>query len=375
MSTLLGDPPVPRPLAAVTAADGAIDDLLAASLWTLSDGDSLDLLRQLDGLSRRVSAARLAAVREVDRRSAAVDAGSSSTAAWLRGVLQSSPRDAKRDVHLSASLERRWTGVAAVLASRAISVELAQIATQSLEALPTGVPAETIVEAESFLVEQAQQFEPAGLRRLALQLRATLDPDAESKLAEEEARAVRHRELQISPEEHGFRLRGWLDAESGAALLTAIDPLSGPRPSPEGPDLRSPAQRRGDALAELTGRWLDASISGTVGGERPHLTVTLSLDTLRSELSSMMGGLPLAELDRGGLLSGEAARRLACDAKIIPVVLGSQSQPLDVGRSSYVVPPSMRRALIARDGGCAFPQCGRPAAWSHAHHVVHWSRG
>jgi hypothetical protein len=67
-----------------------------------------------------------------------------------------------------------------------------------------------------------------------------------------------------------------------------------------------------------------------------------------------------------------ADRRIACDARLIPVVLGSQSEPLDVGRASYPVTAAIRRALIVRDGSCAQPGCGRPAAWCDAHHISRW---
>jgi hypothetical protein len=35
----------------------------------------------------------------------------------------------------------------------------------------------------------------------------------------------------------------------------------------------------------------------------------------------------------------------------------------------------MRRALVLRDKGCAFPGCTTPAAWTHAHHIIHWADG
>ena len=72
-----------------------------------------------------------------------------------------------------------------------------------------------------------------------------------------------------------------------------------------------------------------------------------------------------------GRSRAEAARRLACDARILPVVLGGAGEPLDVGRAAYIVPTGLRRALIARDRGCAFPGCDRPPHWCHAHHNQH----
>ena len=71
----------------------------------------------------------------------------------------------------------------------------------------------------------------------------------------------------------------------------------------------------------------------------------------------------------------ETARRLACDAGVIPVLLGGRSEPLDIGRLTRTVPTGMRRALELRDGGCRFPGCDRPASFCDAHHVKFWARG
>lgn len=75
----------------------------------------------------------------------------------------------------------------------------------------------------------------------------------------------------------------------------------------------------------------------------------------------------------GGPINADIARRIACDAQVIPVVLGSRGEPLDVGRASYTVPTAIRRAVIVRDRGCAFPGCSIPARWCEIHHVVHWA--
>jgi hypothetical protein len=76
-----------------------------------------------------------------------------------------------------------------------------------------------------------------------------------------------------------------------------------------------------------------------------------------------------------GAVSGEMARRLACDASIRRVVLSARSEPLDVGRRTPIVSAAMRRAVIARDRRCRFPGCDRPHAWCDAHHIVHWAEG
>src|SRR4051794_7939216 len=83
----------------------------------------------------------------------------------------------------------------------------------------------------------------------------------------------------------------------------------------------------------------------------------------------------MAVTETGVPLSAPTARRLACDATIIPLVLGANSEPLDIGRATRLIPPAIRRALIARDRGCAFPGCRRPPRWCDAHHIKYWADG
>ncbi|WP_395403793.1 DUF222 domain-containing protein [Arthrobacter sp. UC242_113] len=76
-----------------------------------------------------------------------------------------------------------------------------------------------------------------------------------------------------------------------------------------------------------------------------------------------------------GPVNPATIRKIACDADIIPVVLGTDGRILDIGRASRVFPPHIRKAITARDQGCAFPGCTIPAAWCEAHHITYWSRG
>ena len=75
----------------------------------------------------------------------------------------------------------------------------------------------------------------------------------------------------------------------------------------------------------------------------------------------LLQGLGAAHLDTGDLLTPQAARRLACDAGILPAVMNGAGQPLDVGRERRLITGPVRRALVLRDGGCAFPDCDKPA--------------
>lgn len=76
-----------------------------------------------------------------------------------------------------------------------------------------------------------------------------------------------------------------------------------------------------------------------------------------------------------GDINPQTIRRLACEADLIPVVLGGGGEVLDVGRSRRLFTPRLRRAITARDGGCTAPGCSIPAPWCEAHHVWHWEDG
>jgi len=82
-----------------------------------------------------------------------------------------------------------------------------------------------------------------------------------------------------------------------------------------------------------------------------------------------------AVLDTGEHITAETARRIACNALIIPAVLDTVGQPLDIGRSRRLFTGPLRRALALRDRGCAFPDCDKPPRWCHGHHLRHWAQG
>jgi hypothetical protein len=76
-----------------------------------------------------------------------------------------------------------------------------------------------------------------------------------------------------------------------------------------------------------------------------------------------------------GPVAAATVRKIACDADVIPVLLGSEGRILDIGRTTRIFPPHIRKAITARDQGCAFPACTIPAPWCEAHHITYWSHG
>jgi hypothetical protein len=179
---------------------------------------------------------------------------------------------------------------------------------------------------------------------------------------------IQYRSLRLRPDTNGgLAVSGYFDAEGGALLRTALEPLA----RKCGPDeTRTREQRLGDALVELAGHRLDHGQVPARASQRSHLQVTTTLETLRG-----FAGAPGAELEEGGLIPDATVQRLACDATITRVLLNAESMVVDVGRSQRVVPGATRRALNVRDKGCRWPGCRRGAAWTEAHHIIHWIRG
>lgn len=112
-----------------------------------------------------------------------------------------------------------------------------------------------------------------------------------------------------------------------------------------------------------------AQSAGAVSAARPQIVVTMTEESLhrRAEQSGLL-------IDRSELSPGEL-RRLCCDADLIPVVLGTSSEVLDVGRAARLVTPAIRLALAIRDKHCVFPGCHKPPGSCEAHHVVPWWQG
>ncbi|MGH3803505.1 MAG: DUF222 domain-containing protein, partial [Pseudonocardiaceae bacterium] len=211
-------------------------------------------------------------------------------------------------------------------------------------------------------------YRPRELGVLAAQLIELLDQDGPEPDDREPAQ-VNELHLTRTPTHLGAgaggRIKGVLDAVTFDALTTALGALTR---TPTTGDTRTVGERQADALGELCLHALDRGELPSVGGQRPHLNITIGL----AELEGRARG---AVLDSGARLTPTQLRMLACDAFVIPAVLGGNGQPLDLGRSVRIVSPAMRRAVVIRDRGCAFPGCGRPPSACQVHHILPWELG
>jgi Domain of unknown function (DUF222)/HNH endonuclease len=214
------------------------------------------------------------------------------------------------------------------------------------------------------LVERAQCEDPTQLREASRRLRYSVDPEGATSAYR---RMHERRHLNVSKNFDGlFILDGVLDPEGGATLRTAMDALCAPAPG----DTRNPGQRRADAIVELAHRQLQAGNLPMTAGQRPHLVLTVSADSLRGDPNA-----PAADLGGAGPVPNATARRIACDAALSVVTLGASGETLDVGRTRRTAPAALRRALSLRDKHCIFSDCDRPPDWSDAHHVQEVAHG
>lgn len=373
MSTTVTSPPEHPALSALRVVDEALDLLADANLWSLSDDESLDVRTQLQRLTSRLAAATLRSTRDLDTRGAAVAVGATSLTSWLANVLHLHPGEAARQIRLSQRLSESLPSASAALSRGVITPAAAELIADTDRDLAAVATAGERDDADAFLAAQAELLGLRSLQATALHLRHRLDPERGRRLARDEELQVARRELRLADDADGsVRLCGRLDKEAGAFLRTALGSLAQPRP-PDGASTRrrSQARRAADALVELVEIALRSGQLPRLAGQAAALVVAIDHDDLQRRVAAQGGSL----LDTGVAMSAEAVRRLACDIGVLPAVLGSAGQPLDVGRAARTVPPSLRRLLDLRDGGCAFPGCDRPPSWCQAHHVQHWADG
>jgi hypothetical protein len=275
-------------------------------------------------------------------------------------------------VHLARTLGELPATLDSARAGRASFSNVTMIAH-----LAEDVGVEQVAPLESILVGAAETLEPGAMSTLTQATRLRLDPDG---VLADDNHAHERRWFECDQTYGGvFVLRGELDAEGGALVKTAIDALSHGMSRGE---TRTGSQRRADALVDLAATQLRCGDHRDVHGQRPHLTVTVSADTLRSGADAQP-----AELSGVGPIHPETARRIACDAVRTVVTVAPPADgatltagstgalPLSVGRATRTIPAHIRTALNLRDQGCRFPGCDRPPAWTDGHHIIHWPDG
>jgi hypothetical protein len=337
----------------------AAEDLTTVPVVRIAD-DALEQLRE----SERLHAQALRRLAVVDASGVWAEDGSLSSNAWLRRHARMAPGAAAERMRVTRRLDEQ-PRIREAFEAGDVGYEHVRQVSRVLADARERLEPEKQDEAEAMLVDVAREHDPGSLRQVCEHFRHVVDAEG---FRQSEAQRYDRRRLHISPLLDGMEaIDGVLDAEGAAMLKSALDPLAKPQPG----DTRTRSQRYADAAVELARRELDRGDLPMSGGERPHMGVMVPLATLEAR-----AGAPAAELEWSGQpISGEAARRLACDARISRIITDGKSEPLDVGRATRTVSPALRRAVIARDKHCTAPGCDRPPAWCDVHHEIHWVDG
>jgi hypothetical protein len=364
--------------AVLSALRSAVDEAMGLAFQS---ADAVELATLLAGVSvevTRLGAVDRAVIAELDQRVAYAELGASSTADLVAQRLLVSRGEAKARVVAARTFaaRRALTGeplepvlplVADELDAGAVSLAHATVIARLLDELPGDVEAQFGVQAQRFLLEQARHVDPPTLSKIAVRLRDTLDQDG---VEDRDATKRRRRDFRlVEAADGGSFPTGYLTAALTTALRTVLDPLSAPAVSEVGErDHRSFGQRQHDALLEVVMRSLRSGDLPDSGGTPTTIAVTMTLEQLQSA-----GGYVTD--DFGQQLTVAELLKLAGEAEVIPVVFDHLGGVLSYGRERRFASPAMRRALAARDGGCSFPSCTRPASWTEAHHVRAWADG
>ena len=302
-----------------------------------------------------------------------------STATWLADAGNLTRREAGRLVGAGLGLAR-FPVVAEAARSGSVLPAQAEAITQVLDDLPDDFPTEVVAEAQGLMVGFAATHNSVELRRLASHLVEVLAPETAeareaARLEREHRLAMRSRHLVFSYDHHGsVRFGGSLPVAEAEPFIRIIDAYTAAtrrgldRLDPHA-EYVTPAMRRADALLAMVNHHCQEALAPVHGGDRPRIVVTVSYDKLLKHC-----------VDAGLIRTGEridapTARRLLCDADLLPAVLGGPSEILDVGRAQRLVTPAIRAALEVRDGGCVFPGCNTPPRDSEAHHLLPWWAG
>ncbi|WP_134767592.1 HNH endonuclease signature motif containing protein [Nocardioides sp. 1609] len=365
--------PVARFVAVLEAELAALVD---APTWSLDPAATADLVPRLAQVVAGVQELEARVLGHAGVLDLPATIGARSLAAWLARVTRVTGGEASRKVRLAGDLAAHEPTRVAMAAGR-VHAEQARVIAAAVGDLD-GDHAQWREKAEAHLLGEAAHHDAHDLKTLGRRILETIDPDRaddhEAKLLEaEEARARKRTTFTLWDDGEGLAHgRFTMPSVQASMLRKALAAIAAPkhvraehgagtydheRPTPE---------RLGQAFCEYVERYPTDQLP-SLGGTSATVVVTMTLETL-------LGGLA-AHLDTGVALSPAQARRMACDAGIIPAVLDGQGQVLDLGRKRRFHTPAQRLAIALEQRHCQHPTCTTPAAYCHTHHGTPWSKG
>jgi hypothetical protein len=373
-------------------AEAVLDELPEGPLPE-ADAHALELVIQKGTrIERKMAEFRLRASRAADESRACVASGATDTGAWLAKLTGSSAAVMRGGLWLARMLQERYPSVREAFASGGLGEEHARIIVRAAEQMPKVITEEDRQEAVFALVEATVQRR-LNLKALRRQGRRMLDrinrqyaDQHEAALIAQEERVARN-ETYMSLGDNGdgtWTGRFVIPDLQAGMLLTVLEHMSSPRRMHRNAagevvvDLtiadRTEAhmglnyyERLGQAFLELCEH---LPTDGLAQHGRVGATIAVHIDH-----QHLVDGLAAAHLDTGSDISVGEARRLSCNAGIMPIVYGGQSVPLDTGREKRLHNKAQRIALSDRYDTCAAEGCQRPFAWCEIHHPIHWAKG
>jgi hypothetical protein len=361
-----------------------LDDLAETPLLSMTPAEQRQGLVAITRDQAKLAGLKFRLLAHADATGACLEAGAANAAGFLKVETQQSRRDARADLDLSHRLESLpllLTG----MVTGVVNVAQARAVVKSLDRLPSSgefaVSLDQRARAEAHLVGLCSTYDAAEIAVLGCRIFEVVAPEAaeayEGKmLAAEEAKAARKVSFEMWTDDQGIthgRFR--LPTRHAEMLRKAIWALTNPvrhdttKGSAIDPELPTPV-RHGFAFTQVV-EAIEAHWLPTSGGVGATVVVTMTLEQLLADLDEA----GVCTLDTGGRLTAAEARRLACHAGIIPVVLGKKSVVLDAGTKCRFHTEPMRIVMGLRDGGCTAEDCDVPASMCHAHHDVPFSKG
>jgi hypothetical protein len=310
----------------------------------------------------------------------AAEHGTRDAATWLAHEAHLDRGPVRRDGELATDLTERWARLESALVGGAVNLPQARVCVGVLAELPDDLDAALVDIVEEQLVTLAADWSSRDLKVLGRKILEAIDTEVADahearKLDDEERRAHESTSLTFTgltrmcakmPDAAANRLATYLDAFTSPRHRTA----AGVEPPVSSPESRGPAHvQRGQAFLTLL-EHLDPDRLPAHGGDATTMIVTIGIDDLRASVAA--GTIIGHDVDR---ISAGEARRLACTADLIPAVLGTDSEVLDLGRTSRLFSRAQRKALRIRDQRCRAEGCNSPAAWTEVHHKDPWATG
>lgn len=348
---------------------------IAGELWRAGSAELEQVMGAVDSLVVVGEAARVVVTAEaISRGETGTGPDALTPVGWVRRYAPSTKAGGAGQV-VAVAQAFAAPGVAPVkdaVLSGSLPVRTAAVVLSEAEKLLPLIVEEARPTVLDGLIALGASEGPRECRRLRPEMLAKYGVDGE--LQREQDAAKRFVSLsQPHVDEMGLaEYRLVLDPEGKAVLEAALGPLSAPAPVDGERDLRSSDRRRGEALVTLVRQAVATAEPGS-RATKAQLFVTVDLETLQEGLRG--AGVTVGGPEAGTLLAPETVRRLACDATIIPTVLGAAGAVVDLGRDVRLFTAAQVKRLWLRDRHCTYPGCDMPAQWSDAHHLVHWADG